>query len=116
MLLRMTTSIRIGTVFIGCLTFSVWKEYRASGKICGIALPAGLSESDRLPEPIFTPATKASSGHDENISFAAAAELVGPRIAEEVRRISLDIYNRAAAFAAPRGVILADTKFEFGLH
>jgi phosphoribosylaminoimidazole-succinocarboxamide synthase len=94
---------------------SGWKDYRATGKICGIVLPAGLRESDRLPEPIFTPATKAVSGHDENISFEGAAALVGHDVAERVRQISLEIYRRAAAYAEPRGIILADTKFEFGI-
>jgi phosphoribosylaminoimidazole-succinocarboxamide synthase len=115
MLVRKTKPLPIECVVRGYLSGSGWKEYRASGGVCGIALPPGLRESDRLPEPIFTPATKASSGHDENISFAAAAELVGSRLAEQVRAISLEIYDRAAAYAAPRGVILADTKFEFGL-
>jgi len=115
MLVRKTRPLPIECVVRGYLSGSGWKEYQASGTVCGIALPSGLRESDRLPEPIFTPATKASSGHDENISFAAAAELVGSQLADKVRRISLDIYQRAAAYAAPRGVILADTKFEFGL-
>jgi phosphoribosylaminoimidazole-succinocarboxamide synthase len=99
----------------GYLSGSGWKEYRATGKVCGIALPSGLRESDKLPEPIFTPATKATSGHDENISFERAAELIGKPLAEKVRAISIEIYNRASAYAAPRGVLLADTKFEFGL-
>src|SRR6201993_3571053 len=99
----------------GYLSGSGWKEYKATGKVCGIALPSGLRESDKLPEPIFTPATKATSGHDENIPFERAAELIGAPLAEKVRAVSLEIYNRASAYAAPRGVILADTKFEFGL-
>ena len=115
MLVRKTRPLPIECVVRGYLSGSGWKEYQASGTVCGIALPSGLRESEKLPEPIFTPATKAASGHDENISFAAAAELVGAGVAEEVRRISLDLYRRAAAYAAPRGVILADTKFEFGL-
>jgi phosphoribosylaminoimidazole-succinocarboxamide synthase len=115
MLVRKTKPLPIECVVRGYLSGSGWKEYRASGGVCGIALPGGLRESDRLPEPIFTPATKASSGHDQNISFAAAAELIGSQLAEKVRAISLEIYDRAAAYAAPRGVILADTKFEFGL-
>jgi phosphoribosylaminoimidazole-succinocarboxamide synthase len=94
---------------------SGWKDYRATGKICGIDLPKGLVESDRLPEPIFTPATKAETGHDENISFDQAVALVGREFAERVRAVSIDIYNRAAKYAEPRGIILADTKFEFGL-
>src|SRR5215475_9350840 len=115
MLVRKTKPLPIECVVRGYVSGSGWKDYRASGKICGIALPAGLRESDRLPEPIFTPATKAVSGHDENISFEQAAKLVGQDVAERVRTISLEIYRRAAAYAQPRGIILADTKFEFGL-
>jgi phosphoribosylaminoimidazole-succinocarboxamide synthase len=115
MLVRKTQPLPIECVVRGYLSGSGWKEYQASGKVCGIALPSGLRESDKLPEPIFTPATKASSGHDENISFERAAEMIGQPLAEKARTISLEIYNRAAAYAAPRGVILADTKFEFGL-
>ena len=83
--------------------------------MCGIALPGGLRESDKLPEPIFTPSTKATTGHDENISFDEVVEQIGRPLAERVRDVSIEIYNRAAAYAAPRGIILADTKFEFGL-
>ena len=114
MLVRKTQPLPIECVVRGYLSGSGWKEYSATGKVCGIALPTGLRASDKLPEPIFTPATKATSGHDENISFDRAAELVGRSLAERVRAVSLEIYNRAAAYAAPRGVILADTKFEFG--
>jgi phosphoribosylaminoimidazole-succinocarboxamide synthase len=114
MLVRKTKPLPIECVVRGYLSGSGWKEYVATGKVCGIELPAGLRESDKLPEPIFTPATKAATGHDENISFDHAAYLVGRPLAEKVRTISLGIYNRAAAYAAPRGVILADTKFEFG--
>jgi len=114
MLVRKTNPLPIECVVRGYLSGSGWKEYVATGKVCGIALPAGLRESDKLPEPIFTPATKAAAGHDENISFDHAAHLVGRPLAEKVRAVSLEIYNRAAAYAAPRGVILADTKFEFG--
>jgi phosphoribosylaminoimidazole-succinocarboxamide synthase len=99
----------------GFVSGSGWKDYRTTGKICGISLPAGLRESDRLPEPIFTPATKAATGHDENISFERAASLIGKELAEKVRAVSLEIYRRAAAYAEPRGIILADTKFEFGI-
>jgi phosphoribosylaminoimidazole-succinocarboxamide synthase len=100
----------------GYLSGSGWREYRDTGAICGIELPAGLTESDRLPEPIFTPATKAEVGdHDENIDFDRAAEAVGDRaLMEELRRISIELYRRAADHAAERGIILADTKFEFG--
>jgi phosphoribosylaminoimidazole-succinocarboxamide synthase len=100
----------------GYLSGSGWKEYRQSGSVCGIALPEGLRESDRLPEPIFTPATKAEVGeHDENIDFDRAAEIVGDRgLMEELRRVSVALYSHAAEHAAERGIILADTKFEFG--
>ena len=115
MIVRKTQPLPIECVVRGYVSGSGWKDYRATGKICGITLPAGLRESDRLPEPIFTPATKASTGHDENISFEQAATLIGQDLAEKVRAVSLGIYRRAAAYAEPRGVILADTKFEFGL-
>lgn len=115
MVVRKTQPLPIECVVRGYVSGSGWKDYRATGKICGIALPAGLRESDRLPEPIFTPATKAATGHDENISFAQAAALVGEALAERVRSVSLELYRRAAAYAAPRGILLADTKFEFGL-
>jgi len=115
MVVRKTQPLPIECVVRGYVSGSGWKDYRATGKICGIDLPAGLRESDRLPEPIFTPATKAATGHDENIPFAQAAELIGKKLAEKVRAITLEIYRRAAAYAEPRGVILADTKFEFGL-
>ncbi len=102
----------------GYLSGSGWKEYRESRSVCGIDLPDGLLESDRLPEPIFTPATKAELGeHDENIDFDRAAEIVGDRaLMEELRRVSIDLYSHAAKHAAARGIILADTKFEFGRH
>ena len=100
----------------GYLSGSGWREYRDTGAICGIELPAGLRESDRLPEPIFTPATKAELGeHDENIDFEHAVELIGDRaLMEELRRATLELYDHAAAHAAERGIIIADTKFEFG--
>ncbi|MDX6633305.1 MAG: phosphoribosylaminoimidazole-succinocarboxamide synthase [Solirubrobacterales bacterium] len=100
----------------GYLSGSGWKEYRQSGSVCGIALPEGLRESDRLPEPIFTPATKAEVGeHDENIDFDRAAEIIGDRgLMEELRQVSIALYSHAAEHAAERGIILADTKFEFG--
>lgn len=115
MVVRKTNPLPIECVVRGYVSGSGWKDYRATGKICGIDLPSGLKESDRLPEPIFTPATKAATGHDENISFDHAASLVGKNLAEKVRSVSIEIYKRAAAYAEPRGVILADTKFEFGL-
>lgn len=115
MVVRKTQPLPIECVVRGYVSGSGWKDYRVSGKICGISLPAGLRESDRLPEPLFTPATKASSGHDENISFEQAAALIGKQLAEKTRAVSIEIYRRAAAYAEPRGIILADTKFEFGL-
>jgi phosphoribosylaminoimidazole-succinocarboxamide synthase len=115
MVVRKTQPLPIECVVRGYVSGSGWKDYRSTGKICGIALPAGLRESDRLPEPIFTPATKAVSGHDENISFEQAASLVGKELAERVRSVSIEIYRRAAAYAEPRGILVADTKFEFGL-
>jgi phosphoribosylaminoimidazole-succinocarboxamide synthase len=115
MVVRKTQPLPIECVVRGYVSGSGWKDYRATGKICDIALPAGLRESDRLPEPIFTPATKAATGHDENIPFEQAATFIGKDLAEKVRAVSLEIYRRAAAYAEPRGVILADTKFEFGL-
>jgi phosphoribosylaminoimidazole-succinocarboxamide synthase len=115
MVVRKTKPLPIECVVRGYVSGSGWREYSATGKICSIALPSGLRESDRLPAPIFTPATKAASGHDENISFEKAASLIGNALAEKVRTVSLEIYNRAAAYAEPRGIILADTKFEFGL-
>jgi phosphoribosylaminoimidazole-succinocarboxamide synthase len=115
MLVKKTQPLPIECVVRGYLSGSGWRDYRATGKVCGISLPAGLRESDKLPEPLFTPATKAATGHDENISFEQAAALVGQSVAEKARAISLEIYARANAYAAPRGIILADTKFEFGL-
>ena len=115
MLVQKTRPLPIECVVRGYVSGSGWKDYRSTGKICGIALPRGLRESDRLPEPIFTPATKAVTGHDENISFEQAASLIGPELAKRVRAVSLEIYRRAAAYAEPRGILVADTKFEFGL-
>jgi phosphoribosylaminoimidazole-succinocarboxamide synthase len=102
----------------GYLSGSGWREYREDGAVCGIQLPEGMLESDRLPEPIFTPATKAEIGdHDENIDFDRATEIVGDRaLMEELRRISVEVYTRGAEHAAERGILLADTKFEFGRH
>lgn len=99
----------------GYLAGSGWKDYRGSGAVCGVPLPAGLREASRLPEPIFTPATKAESGHDENVSFETMANEIGLDLAARLRDLTLSIYSEAAAFAASRGVIVADTKFEFGL-
>ena len=115
MLVRKTQPLPIECVARGYLSGSGWKEYRTTGKVCGIPLPAGLQQSDKLPEPIFTPATKATSGHDENIPFERVGDLIGKDLADRVRSITLEIYRRAAAYAEPRGILVADTKFEFGL-
>ena len=115
MLVRRTEPVPIECVVRGYLSGSGWKGYQATGAVCGIRLPAGLRESDRLPEPIFTPSTKATTGHDENISFEETITRVGRPLAERLRDTSLEIYRRAAAYALERGIIIADTKFEFGL-
>jgi phosphoribosylaminoimidazole-succinocarboxamide synthase len=114
MLVRRTTPLPIECVARGYLSGSGWKEYVRGGTVCGMPLPAGLRESDRLPEPIFTPATKAETGHDENISFDETAALTGAATAERLRDLTLELYRRAPAHAESRGIILADTKFEFG--
>jgi phosphoribosylaminoimidazole-succinocarboxamide synthase len=112
---RRLEPLPVEAIVRGYLAGSGWKEYRAQGTVCGIALPAGLAEADRLPAPIFTPSTKAESGsHDENISFARMSELVGPALAAEVRNAALALYAEASTYAATRGIIIADTKFEFG--
>jgi phosphoribosylaminoimidazole-succinocarboxamide synthase len=115
MVVRKTKPLPIECVARGYLSGSGWKEYRSTGRICGIALPAGLKESDKLPEVIFTPAIKATSGHDENIPFTQAAEMLGRPLAENVRNVTLEIYRTAAAYAEKHGILLADTKFEFGV-
>lgn len=99
----------------GYLSGSGWKEYKQYGTVCEQPLPTGLRESDQLPEPLFTPSTKATKGHDENISFDKMKAMIGPALAEDVKRVSLEIYQRAAALAEDRGIIIADTKFEFGI-
>lgn len=114
MLVRRTTPVPIECVARGYLAGSAWKEYTRTGSICGIALPLGLREADRLAAPIFTPATKAESGHDENISAANAAALIGTDALAFLERVTLALYARAAAHAESRGIIVADTKFEFG--
>ena len=114
MLCRRAEMLPIECIVRGYLSGSAWKEYRESGTMHGVRLPGGLEESSRLPEPVFTPSTKAASGHDVNISFAAAADLMGPSIAERARELSLALYRRGAALAAERGIIIADTKFELG--
>ena len=98
----------------GYISGSAWKEYKADGKVCGIELPKGLRESDQLPEPIFTPATKATTGHDENIPFDEMARLVGGELSEQLRDLTLKVYKKAADYARTKGIIIADTKFEFG--
>jgi len=98
----------------GYLSGSGWKEYKATGSVCGVKLPPGLKESDRLPEPLFTPATKATTGHDINISFEEMCKLVDPELSRQLRDVTLRVYNKAADYARQRGIIIADTKFEFG--
>jgi phosphoribosylaminoimidazole-succinocarboxamide synthase len=115
MLVRRTEPVPIECVVRGYISGSGWKDYQKTGAVCSITLPAGLRESERLPEPIFTPSTKATTGHDENISFEQTIERVGRRLAEKLRDTSLTIYQRASEYAAARGIIIADTKFEFGL-
>ncbi|MGH2783844.1 MAG: phosphoribosylaminoimidazolesuccinocarboxamide synthase, partial [Actinomycetota bacterium] len=115
MLVLEAEPVLIECVARGYLSGSGWKEYKTSGAVCGIELPAGLRESDKLPEPIFTPATKADTGHDENISFEKAAEIAGRELMEGLRDLTLKIYSSGAEHAAERGVIIADTKFEFGV-
>ena len=114
MLVKRAEMVPIECVARGYLAGSGWKEYRASGTVCGIPLPKGLKESDRLPEPIFTPATKEQTGHDENISFDRMASIVGKDVAAKLRDLTLAIYTKAARYAESRGIIIADTKFEFG--
>jgi phosphoribosylaminoimidazole-succinocarboxamide synthase len=107
--------VDIECVARGYISGSGWKDYQRTGAICGIPLPKGLRESDKLPEPIFTPATKAQTGHDENVSFEHTASLIGADLAGRLRDLTLSIYKRAADYASARGIIIADTKFEFGL-
>ncbi len=115
MVVRKTKPLPIECVARGYLSGSGWKEYLSTGNVCGIALPTGFEESDKLPQPIFTPAIKASSGHDENISFEQAADMISKPLAEKVRDFTLKLYGQAANYAKQRGILLADTKFEFGL-
>ena len=114
MLVRKTEPFPIECVARGYLSGSGWKEYQNTGAVCGVKLPSGLRESDRLPEPIFTPATKAASGHDMNISEEEAGKIVGADTIEKLRNLTLRLYSRGAAHAEHRGIIVADTKFEFG--
>jgi phosphoribosylaminoimidazole-succinocarboxamide synthase len=114
MLVKRARMIEIECVARGYISGSGWKEYREQGTVCGIRLPAGLKESDKLPEPIFTPATKAQTGHDENVSFERVASMIGEELAKRLRDLTLEIYGRAARYAETKGIIIADTKFEFG--
>ena len=114
MLVKRARMIEIECVARGYISGSGWKEYKQHGTVCGIKLPAGLQESDKLPEPIFTPATKAQTGHDENVSFEHIVSLIGEELASRLRDLTLKIYTRAAQYAETRGIIIADTKFEFG--
>jgi phosphoribosylaminoimidazole-succinocarboxamide synthase len=115
MLVRRTEPLTIECVVRGYISGSGWKDYQKTGAICGVSLPAGLKESEKLPEPIFTPSTKATTGHDENISFEETVSRIGRSLAERVRDTSLTLYKRASEHAARNGIIVADTKFEFGL-
>lgn len=114
MLVRRAKMIDVECVARGYVSGSGWKDYKRDSSICGIPLPAGLRESDQLPEPIFTPASKATSGHDENIAFETVAQKIGESLASQLRNLTLAIYTKAAEYAATRGIIIADTKFEFG--
>jgi phosphoribosylaminoimidazole-succinocarboxamide synthase len=114
MLVQRAEMFPVECVVRGYISGSAWKEYKASGKVCGIELPAGLRESEAFPEPIFTPSTKATTGHDENISFSKMCEMVGTEVASTLRDLTLRVYKTAAAYARQRGIIIADTKFEFG--
>jgi phosphoribosylaminoimidazole-succinocarboxamide synthase len=114
MLVTRAEMFPVECVVRGYISGSAWKEYKASGQVCGIELPAGLKESDQLPEPLFTPATKATTGHDENISFEQMSKLVGSELAQQLKEKSVAIYSKAAAYARDKGIIIADTKFEFG--
>jgi phosphoribosylaminoimidazole-succinocarboxamide synthase len=114
MLVRRAQMFPVECVVRGYISGSAWKEYKATGKVCGIELPKGLLESQAFPEPIFTPSTKATSGHDENISFAGMCDIVGTETASTLRDLTLRVYKKAADYARQRGIIIADTKFEFG--
>jgi phosphoribosylaminoimidazole-succinocarboxamide synthase len=116
MIVARTDPLPVECVVRGYLAGSAWKDYRATGAVCGIPLPPGLRESERLERPLFTPSTKADEGHDENIPFDRMAEIVGQDRAEELRSLSLELYSRAGAHAEARGIILADTKLEFGIR
>jgi len=114
MLVKRANMVEIECVARGYISGSGWKEYKSNGTVCGIPLPPGLRESDKLPEPIFTPATKAQTGHDENVTFEHVVSLIGEDLAKRLRDLTLEIYTRGAKYAETRGIIIADTKFEFG--
>ncbi len=116
MLVRRAKPLPVECVVRGYLAGSGWNDYQKTGAVCGIKLPAGMKQAEKLPEPIFTPSTKATAGHDENITQEQAAALVGAEVAREIREVSLNIYLRAAEYALERGIIIADTKFEFGIY
>ena len=115
MLVKKAERLDLECVVRGYIVGSGWKEYTATGSVCGIELPAGLEAGEKLPEPIFTPSTKAESGHDENISIEEAGKIVGADTAMELKRLSLELYSKASEYASSRGIIIADTKFEFGM-
>jgi phosphoribosylaminoimidazole-succinocarboxamide synthase len=115
MLVKKTKVVPVECVVRGYLSGSGWKEYKATGKICGLRIPKGLRESDQLVEPIFTPSTKAEKGHDVNISFKDVQKEIGVKLAQKIRMASLELYQKAALYAVSKGIIIADTKFEFGL-
>jgi phosphoribosylaminoimidazole-succinocarboxamide synthase len=115
MLVNRAEMFPVECVVRGYISGSAWKEYKTTGRVCGIELPKGLKESDKLPEPIFTPATKATTGHDENISFGEMCRIVGEELSRQLRDATLKIYTKAADYARTRGIIIADTKFEFGM-
>ncbi len=114
MIVRKASRIDVECIVRGYISGSGWKEYRRNGTVCGIPLPSGLAESDRLPHTIFTPSTKADSGHDENVDFDTIADMVGEELADELRELSIAVYEKARTYAGTRGIIIADTKFEFG--
>ncbi len=115
MMVMRAEMIPVECVVRGYISGSAWKEYKASGRVCGIELPAGLKESSKLPQPIFTPATKATTGHDENIPFDEMTRIVGVELSTQLRDLSLKVYSKAADYALQKGIIIADTKFEFGM-
>ncbi len=115
MVVRKADVVPFECVVRGYLEGSGWSEYQRSGKVCGVALPSGLKQCDRLPEPIFTPATKAESGHDENVSFEVMADSIGYETASKLKELSLEVYRQASTYAATRGLLIADTKFEWGI-